>query len=84
MNGGKQKLLALIRESLFVSLFRACAESTASENASSLAAMQRAEKNIDELLENLNRMFHHLRQSGIDAELFGVVSGFEALTGSKQ
>lgn len=82
MDGGKQMLRALVREYLFVSLFRACAESLASENASRLAAMQRAEKNIDELLEDLNRTFHRLRQSGIDEELFDVVSGFEALTGS--
>jgi F-type H+-transporting ATPase subunit gamma len=73
-------LRALIREYLFVSLFRACAESLASENASRLAAMQRADKNIDELLQDLNRTFHRLRQSGIDEELFDVSSGFEALT----
>jgi F-type H+-transporting ATPase subunit gamma len=79
MNAGEQTLLALIREYLFVSLFRACAESLASENASRQAAMQRAEKNIGELLENLNRAFHRLRQSSIDEELFDVVSGFEAL-----
>lgn len=82
MNGREQTLSALIREYLFVSLFRACAESLASENASRLAAMQRAEKNIDELLEELNRTFHRLRQSGIDEELFDVVSGFEALAES--
>lgn len=75
----EKTLRALVREYLFVSLFRACAESLASENASRLAAMQRAEKNIDELLEDLNRTFHRLRQSGIDEELFDVVSGFEAL-----
>jgi len=74
-------LRALIREYLFVSLFRACAESLASENASRLAAMQRADKNIDELLEDLNGTFHRLRQSGIDEELFDVVAGFEALAG---
>jgi len=83
MNDKKATLLALVREYLFVSLFRACAESLASENASRLAAMQRAEKNIDELLEDLNRSFHRLRQSGIDEELFDVVSGFEALTKSQ-
>lgn len=78
--GGKTETLrALIREYLFASLFRACAESLASENASRLAAMQRADKNIDELLEDLNSTFHRLRQSGIDAELFEVISGFEAL-----
>lgn len=81
MNGGEQTLLAFVREYLFVSLFRACAESLASENASRLAAMQRAEKNIDELLEDLRRTFYRLRQSGIDEELFDIVSGFEALAG---
>ena len=74
-------LRALIREYLFISLFRACAESLSSENASRLAAMQRADKNIDELREDLSGAFHRLRQSGIDEELFDVVSGFEALQG---
>jgi F-type H+-transporting ATPase subunit gamma len=73
-------LRSLIRGYLFVSLFRACAESLASENASRLASMQRADKNIDELLEGLNGKFHRFRQSGIDEELFDVVSGFEALS----
>ncbi len=72
-------LWALIREYLFVSLFKACAESLASENASRLVAMQRAEKNIGELLDDLGQKFHLLRQSSIDEELFDVVSGFEAL-----
>lgn len=81
MNHPTETLSAFVREYLFVSLFRACAESLASENASRLAAMQRAEKNIDELLEDLSRTFHQQRQSGIDEELFDVVSGFEALTG---
>ncbi len=79
LGGGTETLRALLREYLFVSLFRACAESLASENASRLAAMQRADKNIDELLEELNGTFHRVRQSGIDEELFDVVSGFEAL-----
>jgi F-type H+-transporting ATPase subunit gamma len=73
-------LRALIREYLFISLFRACAESLASENASRLAAMERADKNIDELLENLHGTFHRLRQAGIDEELFDVIAGFEALS----
>jgi len=84
MCGGTVTLRALIREYLFISLFRACAESLASENASRLAAMQRADKNINELLEDLNRTFHRLRQSGIDEELFDVVSGFEALSAKEK
>jgi F-type H+-transporting ATPase subunit gamma len=83
MGGGTATLRALIREYLFISLFRACAESLASENASRLAAMERADKNINDLLEALNGAFHQLRQSGIDEELFDVISGFEALVGSR-
>jgi F-type H+-transporting ATPase subunit gamma len=80
MGGGTATLRALIREYLLVSLFRACAESLASENASRLAAMQRADKSIEESLEDLNRAFHRLRQGRIDEELFDVISGFEALS----
>ncbi len=74
-------LEGFIRGYLFVLLFQACAESLNSENASRLAAMQRAEKNIKNMLEDLNREFHRVRQESIDEELFDVVSGFEALTG---
>jgi F-type H+-transporting ATPase subunit gamma len=80
IGGADATLRALVREYLFISLFRACAESLASENASRLAAMQRADKNINDLLETLNGTFHRVRQSAIDEELFDVVSGFEALT----
>jgi len=80
MSGSTTTLRALIREYLFISLFRACAESLASENASRLAAMERADKNIDELLETLHGTFHRTRQAGIDEELFDVISGFEALS----
>ena len=76
---GTATLRFLIREYLFVSVFRACVESLASENATRLGAMQRVEKNIEELLEDLNGAFRRLRQSEIDEELFDVISGFEAL-----
>ena len=79
--GGVDSVLAdFIRGYLFVSLFQACAESLASENASRLAAMQRAEKNIADMLDNLNGTLHRMRQESIDEELFDVISGFEALT----
>jgi F-type H+-transporting ATPase subunit gamma len=79
MGTGVATLHALVREYLFISLFRACAESLASENASRLAAMERADRNISDLLEQLHGAFHQLRQTGIDEELFDVISGFEAL-----
>lgn len=75
-----QLFSALIREYLFVSLYRAFAESLASENASRLASMQVAERNIEDRLQELHAQFHQQRQSSIDAELFDLVAGFEALT----
>ena len=69
----------LIREYLFVSLYKGSAESLAAENASRLEAMERAEENIDEVLGELNLSYNRLRQSTIDGELFDVISGFEAL-----
>lgn len=75
---GADTLGPLVREYLFISLFQACVESLASENASRLAAMQRADRNIEDLLEDLKGTFRRLRQNSIDEELFDVVSGFEA------
>ena len=75
-----ETLRGLINEYVFVSVFRASAESLASENASRLAAMDRADRNIDKMLGGLNDRFHRLRQSKIDEELSDVISGFKALS----
>lgn len=83
MGSGTTTLRALVHEYLFISIYRACADSLASENASRLAAMERADRNIDELLESLHGTFHRLRQNAIDEELFDVISGFEALSTEK-
>jgi len=75
---------SLIREYLFVSLFRAFAESLASENASRLASMQLAERNIEERLKSLAGEFRQSRQSAISSELLDIVSAFEALKGKER
>lgn len=79
IGGPVSAALALIREYLFVSLYKACAESLAAENASRLAAMQHAEKNIEQLSEDLLQAYHRLRQEEIDEELSDILSGAEAL-----
>ncbi len=71
---------AIVRQYLFVSLYRAFAASLASENASRLASMQSAQRNIEERLDDLNAQYRRVRQSAITAELLDVVSGFEALS----
>lgn len=73
-------LRRLINQYLFVTVFRACAESQASEHASRLAAMQAAERNLDERLEQVTQQYRRARQSVITAELLDVVAGFEAIT----
>ncbi len=75
-----EKLVSvLFKQHFFVSLYRACAGSLASENASRLASMQVAEKNIEERLLALKTEFQHQRQTLITEELLDIVSGFEAL-----
>ncbi|MGD1095005.1 MAG: F0F1 ATP synthase subunit gamma [Bryobacteraceae bacterium] len=69
----------LIREYLFVSLFRAFAESLASENASRLASMQVAERNIEDRRRALNGESRQVRQSAITSELLDIIAAFEAL-----
>ncbi len=66
----EEALTALIREFLFLSIFRACAASLASENASRLALMQVAEKRIDEMMESVTLQYHKNRQALVDEELF--------------
>ena len=70
----------VVRQYVFASLFQATAESLASENASRLAAMQGAEKNIDDVLSELKLQFHQERQMIITDELLDIVAGFEALS----
>ena len=76
-------LSSLLREYLFVSLFRACAESLSSENAARIQSMQTAERNITERLAELRSEFHQSRQTSITEELLDVVSGFEVLNRRK-
>lgn len=71
----------LVRQHLFISIYRACAESLASEHASRLAAMQAAERNIEEQLADLSSDFRKKRQESITTELMDIVAGFESMRG---
>jgi F-type H+-transporting ATPase subunit gamma len=72
-------LPAVIRQYLFSSVYRAAAESLASEHASRLASMQAAERSIEEHLEEQRADFRRRRQETITEELLDIVTGFEAL-----
>lgn len=73
-----------IREHIFVSLCRACANSLVTENVSRLSAMQRAEDNIHELLEELTLGYNQKRQSSITEELFDVIFGYDVMLKQKK
>lgn len=77
----RELLSYLFRQYLFISLYKAFGYSMAAENAARLASMQRAEKNVEEMGEDLRARHRELRQNLITSELLEVVAGFEALTG---
>ncbi len=70
----------IIQQYLYISLYKAFIETMASENASRLIAMRKAEQNIEEKLEDLDSQFNKQRQDSITEELLDIVAGFEALT----
>jgi F-type H+-transporting ATPase subunit gamma len=65
---------------LYSELFKGTLESMESENAARLAAMEAAEKNIDEKLAELGRLYNVRRQQSITSELLDIIGGFEALS----
>lgn len=76
---GPELFAALVRHHLFVGISGAGAESMASEHAMRLAAMQAAERNIKETLEEMNGAYRQRRQQAITEELLDIVAGFETL-----
>jgi F-type H+-transporting ATPase subunit gamma len=82
MCGGERQNVygALVQQHLFVSLHQAALESMLSENIARLAAMQAAERNIEERCAALQFEYQQSRQSAITGELLEIVSGFEAMT----
>ncbi|MGB3614899.1 MAG: F0F1 ATP synthase subunit gamma [Elainellaceae cyanobacterium] len=80
LTGSRHLFSAMFQQHFFIGLYRACAESLASENASRLASMQTAEKNIEERLFGLKAAFQRQRQDHITEELLDIIAGFEALT----
>jgi F-type H+-transporting ATPase subunit gamma len=79
-----QLFSSLVSQYFSVTLYRAAFESLEAENASRLASMQAAEKNIEERLEELKTNFNRQRQASITSELLDIVAGFEALTGKQR
>lgn len=69
----------LVQQYFFITLYRSFCYSLASENASRLASMEAAGKNIEERLELLKASFRRQRQNQITEEISDVISGFKAI-----
>lgn len=72
-------LAQLLREHVFVRIYRALAEAQASEHAARLAAMQGAEAGIRDHLEEMDAEYRRRRQEEITTEVLDIVAGATAL-----
>ena len=69
----------LVRQHLLADLYYAALSSMAAENSARLSAMQRAERSMNEKLDEMRAEFRRLRQDAITTELMDIVGGYEVL-----
>jgi F-type H+-transporting ATPase subunit gamma len=72
---------ALLPMSVYVQLYSALLETSTSEHAARMMAMDNASKACDDMIENLTLVYNKARQASITAELMDIVGGAEALKG---
>ena len=78
LGDGQALLRGLVRQFIAHSLVQAFAASLASENAARLAAMDAAERNIDDRLSQLRTAYRQARQNAVTAELLDIQAAFAA------
>ena len=71
----------LLPRSVHVQLHSCLLETSTSEHAARMAAMDNATKACNDLIENLTLLYNKARQAAITAELMDIVGGAEALKG---
>lgn len=77
-----QELLgALLPRSVSVQLYRALLETSTSEHAARMTAMENATKACGDMIEELKMVYNKARQAAITADLMDIVGGAEALKG---
>ncbi len=77
-----QELLGeLLPKNVYVQLYSALLETSTSEHAARMAAMDNATKACKDMIENLTLLYNKARQAAITAELMDIVGGAEALKG---
>jgi F-type H+-transporting ATPase subunit gamma len=69
----------LLPKYIEIQVYRALLESSASEEAARMAAMENATKNCSELITKVTLLANKVRQAAITGELMDIVGGVEAL-----
>ncbi len=71
----------LLPRNIYVQLFSALLETSTSEHAARMAAMDNATKACNDIIDALTLTYNKARQSAITADLMDIVGGAEALKG---
>ena len=64
-----------------VQIYRGLLDTSCSEHAARMAAMDNATRNCDDMILSLTRLFNKVRQASITSDLMDIVGGAEALKG---
>ncbi|MCG9479522.1 MAG: ATP synthase F1 subunit gamma [Actinomycetia bacterium] len=76
----KEIIKAIIPEYIFTVVYGILLESTASEIGARMTAMRKASDNSDDLIKQLTRDYHKIRQHQITNEIIEIISGAEINT----
>ena len=71
----------MLPKSIYIQIYHALLETSTSEHAARMRAMDNATKACDDMIESLTLTFNKARQQSITMELMDIVGGAEALRG---
>lgn len=71
----------LLPRNVYVQVFNALLETSTSEHAARMTAMDNATRACNDMIENLTLIYNKARQAAITADLMDIVGGAEALKG---
>lgn len=71
----------MLPKNIFIQIFNALLETSTSEHAARMKAMDNATKACNDMIENLTLAYNKARQAAITMELMDIIGGAEALKG---
>lgn len=77
----EELLNELLPRNVYVQLYSALLETSTSEHAARMTAMDNATKACNDMIDNLTLIYNKARQAAITADLMDIVGGAEALKG---